>query len=355
MSNLVVNDVSVIDMLRNHFVNVTNKELCAILSFLLPVEDLFSNIIFKGYNITRNNCISYFSSQKFDNTVFSIDIHGLNEGIRIKEVAKIENYTDMSFEEFVSCISACAKDYMINYLNNDSNNISNKEDTNMKANRLFPNLEFGKVTNPKIKMSHLGVAMMNNEGTYVAYDLGSLVDVNITSVDGDALFQIPVQFSDIKVGDCILHNNLVYCITSFNPLKGVSYWDGVEDEIKLTTNMFGFNFVTKIVSVFDVLNMGNLTGSGNMNMLPLLMLSKDKGFSNNTLETMLIMQMMQQSGSNQQTDMNNIFSNPLMLYTLMGEDSDMSTLLMMQMMTQQTTQNTAEKTEIKNEDDPWGE
>ena len=95
---------------------------------------------------------------------------------------------------------------------------------------------------------------------------------------------------------------------------------GEEKVVLLTRNMFGFDFVTKIVNLF-----GNFTASATAdqpfgNMLPLMMLA-DGGKTDDVLPLMFLV-----NGGNG-FDMN----NPMMLYFLMkdGKSNDMLPLMLM--------------------------
>ena len=236
----------------------------------------------------------------------------------------------------------------INKINNNENENTNntntkKEGTNSMT-KLFPSLKCGKVEGD-VKLCHLGVAVKNSEGVYVAYDKTScsIVDVDIASVDGDSfLYQIPVQTKDIAVNDCILHNGVPCVVIAKNPIKAINLINGTEDTVKITTNMFGFNFVTKVVSMMDLAGFTGGTDNSMTSMLPLLMLSEGNGDSNNdTMKTMLMMQMMQQgSGQQGQQTNNNMFGNPMMLALLAGDGKmDTGMLLAMSMMQQQPVAN----------------
>ena len=228
----------------------------------------------------------------------------------------------------------------VNANTNKNEENTEKEGTNSMV-KLFPSLKCGKVEGD-VKVCHLGVAVKNSEGVYVAYDKtsGSIVDVGIASVDSDSfLYQIPVQTKDIAVNDCILHNGVPCVVIAKNPIKAINLINGTEDTVKITTNMFGFNFVTKVVSMMDLAGFTGGTDNGMASMLPLLMLSEGNSDSNNdTVKTMLMMQMMQQNNG-QQTN-NNMFGNPMMLALLAGDGKmDTGMLLAMSMMQQQPVAN----------------
>lgn len=201
------------------------------------------------------------------------------------------------------------------------NKICKKGDKDMKG---F-NFDFGFCTGDNVKMSMYGLAIKNTANTYVAYDAktGNVVDVDCFNFDGGKyMFKMPVAIKDIKKGDVVIHNRVpMFVIDTVGGIKVVDIREGEKKEIMPTTNMFGFNFVTKVVSIFD--GMGQATADAPFgNMLPLMMMGDSKGDN----DAMLMFMMMQ--GQNGCADM---FSNPMMMYFMMkdSKDSDMLPLMMM--------------------------
>jgi hypothetical protein len=193
-------------------------------------------------------------------------------------------------------------------------------DKNMKENEDMKgfNFDFGPCTNDGIKMSMYGIALRNAAGTYVSYDKksGDIIDVDCLNFDGGQfLFKMPVAVKDIKIGDVVIHNKTAMFVTSVE--NGVSVVDIRAGEIKTiipTKSMFGFDFITKIVSMFDAVSGAPSPSEPFGNMLPFLMMQDGKMDTN----TMMAMMMM-----NGKTD---FASNPMMLYLLMGKDSKDSLL-----------------------------
>jgi hypothetical protein len=188
------------------------------------------------------------------------------------------------------------------------------------------NFDFGFCTNDNVKMSPYGLAIMNTAGTYVAYDAksDSVVDVDCFNFNGGKyMFKMPVAIKDIKKGDVVIHNKVPMFVTDVtNGIKVVDIREGEKKEIMPATNMFGFNFVTKVMSVFDGMMNGMNTDNPFGNMLPFFMMDSSKGDN----DAMLMFMMMQgQTGS---VDM---FSNPMMMYFMMkdGKNNDMLPLMMM--------------------------
>jgi hypothetical protein len=85
--------------------------------------------------------------------------------------------------------------------------------------------------------------------------------------------------------------------------------------------MFGFNFVTKIVSMFDAFTGAPTADQPFGNMLPFIMMGENKD-----IDPMMMFMMMNQGGAG--FDM----SNPMMLYFMMGKDGKSSDWMLPMMM-----------------------
>lgn len=200
--------------------------------------------------------------------------------------------------------------------------IEGKEDKTMKT---F-NIEFGACDNGKVHMSMYGIAIRNTNGTWVSYDKANkdIIDVDILNFDaGKFMYKMPVAIHDVKVGDAVIHNHVPMFVTEVHAdtLTVVDVYAGEQKNIIPTKNMFGFNFITKVVSLFDMSGLGTPSADQPFgNMLPLLMMGDGKDF-----DPMMLLMM---NGGTTGFDM----SNPLMMYMLMkdgGKGSDMLPLLLM--------------------------
>lgn len=201
-------------------------------------------------------------------------------------------------------------------------NDEKKENMNMTNALKF---DFGPCTNDNVKISMYGLAIRNNAGTWVSYNRtsGEIVDVDIFNFDGgNFLFKMPVALKDVKAGDIVIHNKVPVFVTGVEEgkLVAVDVRAGEEKSIIPTKNMFGFDFITKVVSVLDAVQGAPTPNEPFGNMLPFLMLQDGKMDKN-----MALMLMMNQG--------NNVFANnPMMLYFMMsndGKDCDMLPLMLM--------------------------
>ena len=204
----------------------------------------------------------------------------------------------------------------------------------MEMKKMFGNLEFGPVRN--MSLSHLGIALRNAAGEIVSYDKSKNEIVNVDLIDFNAqgmIYAMPVAIKDIKKGDVIRHTNgnAVFVTSVENGIHVVDVAAGEKKEIIPTKSMFGFDFVTKIVSLIDFSAAGASKDAPFGNMLPLMLMADG---SKDMKDMMLPMMLMNGGsfGNFGSLDM----SNPLMLMALMGgsEGKDFFPMLMLsQMMT----------------------
>ena len=219
----------------------------------------------------------------------------------------------------------------------NKNNDNDKGDDKVN---IFGNIEFGKVNHRNTyAMTLKGLAYLRSDGTgerqkvaYVQYDpkTESIEDVTpfvLDSMDArDFVYKMPVATSAVKKGDIILDcSNPVFV----KEVKGstLTVVDPYSCEVKTilaAKNAFGFNFVTKIVSLMDSFNVANSANAENPfdNILPLMFLSKDSDM--NDMLPLLFM-------SNGNFKSEDLMSNPMMMYFLMkdGKSNDMLPLFLM--------------------------
>ena len=205
----------------------------------------------------------------------------------------------------------------------------NREDKNMK---MF-NIEFGPVTSNDIAISVCGLSIKNNVSEWVHYNAkdNKIVNVNILNLKNSSkyVYKMPIAVSKIAAGDIVMHNGEPVFITEVSEtattFKVVSPKSGETKEIIPTTNLFGFNFLTKIICIFDGF-MGepsNETPFGNM--LPLLMMNDNNG----DIDPLAMCMMMNGEGK---FDFDDMMSNPMMMYFLMKDSKGIDPMMLMFMM-----------------------
>lgn len=208
-----------------------------------------------------------------------------------------------------------------------------KEKESMEMKKMFGNLEFGPVN--KYHLSHLGIALKNAAGDIVSYDKKKNEIVNVDIIDFDAkgmIYAMPCAIKDVHVGDVIRHTNgnAVFVTSVDNGIHVVDVAAGEKKEILPTKSMFGFDFVTKIVTLIDFSGANASADQPFGNLLPLMLLGENSGNMKDMLPMMMFMGGMNGTGANAfGLDM----SNPLMMMALMGgsEGNDFFPMMMMMM------------------------
>lgn len=203
-----------------------------------------------------------------------------------------------------------------------------KKEENMK-NNLGLNFDFGAITDSNIAVCPSGIAIKNKEGNYCYFDKnkGEIVDCTPFTFDSKKfLFKMPCAISAISISDIIMHHGVPMFVKGVEDEEGrilvIDISVGEEKYILPTRNMFGFNFVTKVVSLLDMQNCNASENAPFGNILPLLMLMED----GKDLDPMMLLMMGGINGS-KTMDMSTMFQNPLMMYMMMKDDKDLSKMI----------------------------
>lgn len=194
---------------------------------------------------------------------------------------------------------------------------TNNDDVKGKGNNMkMFNFDFGPIKdNDAIRMSPYGLAVKNVNGTYQAYDKknGEIMDVDIFNFKADNMFfKMPVGIDAIEAGDVIIFNRRPCFVFGFSEQGDVIAIDiamGEKKTIMPTRSPFGFNFITKVVSLVDGMLGGTPSAEnpfGNMwmfammddkssmkDMLPMMMLMN--GNAGGTMDPMMLYFMMKDS------------------------------------------------------------
>lgn len=205
-------------------------------------------------------------------------------------------------------------DYIKNFVEELNNN--NKENNEMMK------FDFGPVDS-SVHMSLYGMAIKNAAGAYVAYDKATkqIMDVDILNFEGanKFIYKMPATLAQIAAGDVIIHSRkpmFVQEVREDNRLSVMDIFDGEEKVIVPSVSPFGFNFVTKVVSLFDFSNTTADESNPFGNMLPFLLMGDSKSTNTDMLMMFALM--------GGKTDLT---ANPLMLYALMSKDGKANDML----------------------------
>ena len=196
---------------------------------------------------------------------------------------------------------------------------TNNDDVKGKGNNMkMFNFDFGPIKdNDAIRMSPYGIAVKNVNGTYQAYDKknGEIMDVDIFNFKADNMFfKMPVAIDAIEAGDVIIFNRRPCFVFGFSEQGDVIAIDiamGEKKTILPSKSPFGFNYITKIVSLVDNMFGGEAPSAENPfgNILPFMLMNED----NSSMKDMLPMMMLMNGNAGGTID-------PMMLYFMMKAD-----------------------------------
>lgn len=173
---------------------------------------------------------------------------------------------------------------------------SNKEDK--RDMNIFKNFDFGEVRGDYVKLSMYGICVKNKTGTYVAYNTndGILMDVDILNFNGQKiLYKMPCSLDQVAAGDVVVHNNVPMFVIDIpkdrTSLDVIDPYAGERKEILPARSPFGFDFVTKVVNLFDQFTGSAKADAANPfgNMLPMLLLADNDDSKEALIPMMMLM------------------------------------------------------------------
>lgn len=181
---------------------------------------------------------------------------------------------------------------------------NNKEKENDTMNIPTMKFDFGPANPEAVSMSPYGLAVRCGDSWY-AYNAseGQTIDVTgLTFSFKNAIYKMPVAVNQVKEGDLIIHQKKAMYVVQVNDKTSIEVIDLAASEQKTVipvSNMFGFNYVTKVAPLF---NLGNVTPSAENpfgNILPMMMMSSmfeddknTKSEGNDFMQMMLMMSLM---------------------------------------------------------------
>lgn len=186
-------------------------------------------------------------------------------------------------------------------------NITIKENDTMKMPAM--NFDFGPFTEPGVvALSPYGIAIRTTKGEYLTYNAATGTTVDVTGFTFDfqkMIYKMPAAIKDLRAGDMVLHRGKPMYVQSVEE-DGIHCIDILNSEAKVivpVTNMFGFNFVTKVVSLMNFNAAQPSAENPFGNLMPFMMMSSIMGDdSDNDFSKMMMMSMMM-GGSNPFTAM----------------------------------------------------
>lgn len=232
-----------------------------------------------------------------------------------KKVDKIQQVSDM-----LGC--------RISELEEEQEKCNKRKDNEktMNTNKMF-NFDFGFVDS-NIRMSPYGMAVRNADGRYVSYDVktSSVIDVEPFNFEGHRLMmKMPVAIKDVAVGDIVIHNHKpMFVVSTGDKITAIDIYNGEEKTILPTVNMFNFNYMTKVVSLFNFTGNNTPTAENPFgNIIPFMLMSNE----NMDMKDFFTMMAIANGGN-----MSTMFQNPMMMYMMFNSTTEMKEMLPFMMM-----------------------
>ena len=171
------------------------------------------------------------------------------------------------------------------------------------------NFDFGPFTDNIVALSPYGIAVRNSNNEYLTYNAATGSVVNVTGFTFDfqkMIYKMPVAAKDLRAGDMVLHCGKPMYVQSIED-DGIHCIDILNSESKVAVpivNPFGFNFMTKIVSLMNLNTTQPSAENPFGNLMPFMMMSSimDDNSSDADFGKMMMMSMMM-GGSNPFTAM----------------------------------------------------
>lgn len=249
----------------------------------------------------------------------------------LKEITEEQRFSKYKFDdvnfELKSLLSRISElEERINTKEDKKCNKRKDNEKTMNTNKMF-NFDFGFVDS-NIRMSPYGMAIRNADGRYVSYDVktGSVIDVEPFNFEGNRfMMKMPVAVKDVAVGDIVIHNHKpMFVVNTNDKVTVIDIYNGEEKNILPTINMFNFNYMTKVVSLFNFTGNNTPTAENPFgNIIPFMLMDNE-----NTDMKDLFMMMAITNGGN----MNTMFQNPMMMYIMLNNTTEMKEMLPFMMM-----------------------
>ena len=145
---------------------------------------------------------------------------------------------------------------------------------------IMKNFHFGPCGD-RAKISPIGIAIKNSNGEWVSYDKEKNEIVNVELLNfgnSNFIYMIPVAIKDIAKGDAVVHNKHIMFVKKVKEdgIIVVDVTDGEYKKILPTKSMFGFDFMTKVVSLIDFAGIEASVDNPFGNLLPFLLMNGEE-------------------------------------------------------------------------------
>ena len=247
--------------------------------------------------VNFNSATTTFSYEDSISSITSDTLTSPSSYLRINSYGELEYYPPSGWE---------------NNLTNETLSKGSSNKMNLNLNNLF---DFGPINDNVVMYSPYGLAFRNSNNQYLTYNPATKKTTDVTGLTIDLeglIYKIPVGLNSVKPGDIIIHNGKPICVEGIED-HSVICVDIENSELKTVippTNIFGFNYVTKITPLFNLGSMNPSEDNPFGNIMPYLLFSTlaengscGSGFD---IQTLLLMSMMNNADGN---FFGNIFGN----------------------------------------------
>lgn len=191
------------------------------------------------------------------------------------------------------------------------------------------NINCGKVNDPNLTASLNGVAIKGPDGQFRAYDKSKDKIMNVTglTLGNDYLYVLPCALKDVKVGDVIVNADTFVTVIKVHNDGTFTVVDPKASEQKIAVpaqNIFGFNYVSKIVNLLD--GMINPSDDNPFGINPLMFVLLDENKTDNNFNMFFAAMLMGQ----EDMDMSSML--PFLLMGKNGGNDMLTIFAMMNMM-----------------------
>lgn len=167
------------------------------------------------------------------------------------------------------------------------------------------NFDFGPFTESGVvALSPYGIAVRSSEGEYLTYNAATGATVDVTGFTFDfqkMIYKMPAAIKDLRAGDMVLHRGKPMYVQSVEE-DGIHCIDILNSEAKVVvpvTSIFGFNYVTKVVSLMNVTAGAPSADNPFGNIMPYMFMQSmlSDGDNDGDMSKMLMLSMMMNGGS----------------------------------------------------------
>lgn len=181
-------------------------------------------------------------------------------------------------------IGADFYNFAINWFSKNTN--TKKENTTNMNTPVNVNFDFGPI-NDGVAISPYGLAIRAADGRWLTYNPVTAQTVDVSGFTFDfkgMIYKAPSAINGITAGDLIIHQKKPMYVTEITDTN-INVVDIFNSEVKTVipiTNMFGFNFITKIVSFINFDTNAPSADQPFGNIMPIIMASMVFGEEENS-------------------------------------------------------------------------